>query len=640
MARRLKGPPRHIQRRQDKERGRAAAAGRFRERDATGMIGLFQAGPDGGGRVRPIDRRELGQEVAILPGDAGAAVDGDLVAVDLGPRPRIGLRRGRVRERLGEARGERAVSMLAIHAHDIPHVFSAAALAEAEAARPAGLTGREDWRDLPLVTIDPVDARDHDDAVHAAADASPENRGGFVLTVAIADVAAYVLPDSALDREAEERGNSVYFPDRVVPMLPERISNDLCSLRAGEDRPALAVRIAITRDGGKLGHSFHRVMIRPAAKLSYQQAQAAIDGEPDATTSPLLAPVLKPLWQAYAALQRGRNQRQPLDLDLPERRIVLDSAGQVAGVVTPQRLDAHRLIEEFMVLANVCAAETLEERRQPLLYRIHDEPSLAKLEALREFLKSLDIPLPKDGALRPLLFNRLLARLKDTDHAYIGQEMVLRAQAQAEYAPDNIGHFGLALRRYAHFTSPIRRYADLVVHRALVRALGLGEDGLPDTPVEKLRVIGSRISQAERRAMQAERDTIERLIAGHLAERVGDSFEGRVSGVTKGGLFVRLDDNGADGFVPAATLGGDYFKLHEGLRALVGVRSGEAYRLGDKVRVRLVEATPEAGALRFEILAGGGFLPLAGESRRAGRRAKGADRSAMRKAGKTRGQRP
>jgi ribonuclease R len=596
------------------------------------VIGVFRAEKNGAGRVVPVDRKALGREIAIVRGGAGEAEDGDLVAVELTHDARLGLRQGRVRERLGSLDSERAVSMIAIHANDIPHVFPPEALAAAEAAEPVGMAGREDWRDLPLVTIDPADAKDHDDAVHAVPDGDPANPGGFLLTVAIADVAAYVRPGSALDREAQLRGNSVYFPDRVVPMLPERISNDLCSLRAGEDRPALALRIVIDRKGEKRGHAFHRIMMRSRAKLAYEQAQAAIDGRADATTEPLLAPVLRPLWAAYAALKTALKAREPLDLDLPERRLRLSPDGRVADVVTPERLDAHKLIEEMMVLANVCAAETLEAKKQPLVYRVHDEPSLAKMESLREFLETLDITLPKAGAVRPVLFNHILARVADSEHSVLVSEVVLRSQAQAEYAPDNYGHFGLNLRRYAHFTSPIRRYADLIVHRALIRALGLGDDGLPDMPPERLREIAQAISAAERRAMQAERETIERLIAGFLADHIGATFAGRISGVTKSGLFVKLQDTGADGFVPAATLGADFYAFDEAARALVGARTGEAHRLGDPVTVRLVEAAPVQGALRFEILSEGRYIKPA-EGKRGLQRRKGAD-AARAKAGK------
>jgi len=415
-----------------------------------------------------------------------------------------------------------------------------------------------------------------------------------------------VRPGSALDREALTRGNSVYFPDRVVPMLPERISNDLCSLRPGEDRAALAVRLVVGADGRKRSHSFHRVLMRSAARLNYVQAQAAIDGWPDEATGPLLATVLEPLYLAYRALKHARDARAPLDLDLPERKIVLTAHNTVDRVMTPERLDAHRLIEEFMILANVAAAETLERAHVPLIYRLHDEPDPERVNALREFLRSLDISLPKGGALRAEHFNRILARVKGRDVEKLVNEVVLRTQAQAEYAAENYGHFGLNLRRYAHFTSPIRRYADLIVHRGLIRALRLGDGGLPqEQDAAAVGEIGAQISAAERRAMKAERETFDRLIAHFLADRIGATFAGHISGATRAGLFVKLDDTGADGFVPARTIGTEYFRYHEDRHALIGARSGETYRLGDRVTVRLVEAAPVAGALRFEILSEG-----------------------------------
>ena len=389
-------------------------------------------------------------------------------------------------------------------------------------------------------------------------------------------------------------------------MLPERISNDLCSLRPHEDRAALAVRMVIGADGRKRAHTFHRIMMRSAAKLSYQQTQTAIDGRLDDTTGPLLAPVLKPLYAAYEALKRARAERGPLDLDLPERKILLKGDGTVDRVVTPERQDANRLIEEFMILANVAAAETLEKARVPLIYRVHDEPGIEKVNALREFLATLDIPFAKGGAMRAEAFNKILARVKSHDAEQLINDVVLRTQAQAEYAAENYGHFGLNLRRYAHFTSPIRRYADLIVHRGLIRAIKLGSDGLPesaDTPA--LAEIAAQISAAERRAMLAERETNDRLIAHFLADRVGATFEGRVSGVHRAGLFVKLNDTGADGFIPARTIGDEYFRHDEAGHAMVGARSGETYRLGDRVTVKLVEAAPVAGALRFELLSEG-----------------------------------
>ena len=588
------------------------------------MLGVFRATPGGGGRLMPIERR--GEEMLIDSSDLGEAKDGDLVEVEveIARSGRFGLPRARVLTVIGSVASEKAISMIAIHAHGIPHIFPQSVLSEAEDARPATMAHREDWRDLPLITIDPADAKDHDDAVFAEEDPSPDNPGGVIVTVAIADVSWYIRPKSALDREALKRGNSVYFPDRVVPMLPERISNDLCSLREGVDRPALAVRMVFSKEGRKAGHTFHRIMMKSAAKLSYQQAQAAIDGAPDDKSGPILETILKPLWHAFEVMKRGRDRRQPLELDMPERKIILKPDGTVDRVHIPERLDAHKLIEEMMIQANVSAAETLEKKRQPLVYRIHDAPTLSKQEALREFLGTIGLTLAKGGNLRSNSFNGILASALDTPHQTMVNEMVLRAQSQAIYSPENIGHFGLNLMKYAHFTSPIRRYADLIVHRALVGSLGLGEGGITPDEEAALDDIAAEISTFERRAMAAERDTVNRLIAHHLAGRIGDEFDERVSGVTKAGLFVTLPQFGADGFVPISTLGRDYYIYDEAHQALSGERTGLGYRLGDAVLVKLAEAVPLAGALRFEMLSEGRAMPTAVRSfhkttRRAGK---------------------
>ncbi len=573
------------------------------------LLGVFKDAPGGGGRLLPIERR--GEEMLIDPDDKGDAKDGDLVEVEVARLRSFGLPRAKVLSIVGSVASEKAISMIAIHAHGIPYIFPPAVVAEADDAKPATMSHREDWRDVPLITIDPADAKDHDDAVYAEHDPSPDNEGGVIVTVAIADVSYYVRPSSPLDREALKRGNSVYFPDRVVPMLPERISNDLCSLREAQDRPALAVRMTFSKEGRKAGHTFHRVMMKSAAKLSYQQAQAAIDGNPDDKAGPLLESILKPLWHAYEVMKRGRERRQPLELDMPERKIQLKPDGTVDRVVVPPRLDAHKLIEEMMIQANVAAAETLEKKKQPLIYRVHDGPSLSKQEILREFLATLGISLAKGGNMRANNFNGILAKAEDTPHQTMVNEMVLRSQSQAIYSPENIGHFGLNLMKYAHFTSPIRRYADLIVHRALVGSLGFGEGGITPDEEAALDDIAAEISTFERRAMAAERETVDRLIAHHLAGRIGEEFDGRVGGVTKSGLFVALPDYGADGFIPISTLGMDYFIYDEAHQALSGEKTGLGYRLGDSVTVKLVEAIPLAGALRFEMVSEGRKMPTA-----------------------------
>jgi ribonuclease R len=581
-------------------------------------------------RVEPVDRRSK-ESLLLVEAEARDLADGDLVLAQVAgsAERRYGPKRGKVLEVVGREDDPRAASLLAIHAHGISTGFSEAAEAEADAAAAPTPTGRTDLRQLPLVTIDPPDARDHDDAVFAEPDDDPRNTGGWIVWVAIADVAAYVRPGSALDREAREKGNSVYFPDRVEPMLPERLSAGLCSLREGEDRACLAARMVFGKDGKKRSHGFHRALMRSAAKLSYEEAQAAIDGRPDERAQPLMAAVLTPLFAAYAVLQIGREVRSPLEIESAERRIHFGADGSIAQIVPRASLPAHKLIEEFMIQANVAAAETLEQRRTPLIYRIHDTPSDEKILSLTEFLETLGLPRTKGQAPTTRRFNTLLKATRGGPHAEIVNEVVLRTQMQAIYSTENIGHFGLNLGRYAHFTSPIRRYADLIVHRALVRALGLGDDGLADADIARLKETAEHITFAERRAMAAERDATDRYVAAFLSERVGAEFQGRITGVTRFGLFVRLAETGADGLVPVSSLGGEYFIHDERAHALVGEKSGARWRLGREVEVRLREATPITGGLLFEMLS----EPEAGE------RAAPRPRQAPRRGGFRRGRR-
>lgn len=590
-------------------------------RGAERILGLYRAnrkGPKGlgkGGRLVPVDKK-VRNEFEIVAEDTAGAEDGDLVLAETIPGKRYGLGRARIREVFGNSDDPRSISLIAIHTHGIPDDFPEDVLREAEVAKHHGLKGRTDLRDIPLITIDPADARDHDDAVWAGPDPDPKNEGGVIAIVAIADVAAYVRPGSAMDREAKKRGNSTYFPDRVVPMLPERISNDLCSLLEGEDRACFAVRMVFDKHGNKRSHEFMRALMRSAGSLSYAQVQDAINGRKDDATGPLLEPVLKPLWAAYRTIAKARDERGPLDLDLPEYKIDIGKDGRVAGVRIGDKFESMKLIEEFMIQANVCAAETAEQIQRKLIYRIHDAPSREKLVALAEFLATLDLSFTKGENIRPANFNRILKQVDGTEHDRIVSDVVLRSQAQAVYAPDNIGHFGLNLRRYAHFTSPIRRYADLTVHRALIAGLGFGKDGQTDTELAELGEIAEHISMTERRSMLAERDSKDRFIAAFLEARIGAEFTGRIAGVTRFGLFVKLDDTGADGFVPVSTLGSDFFHHDEILHALIGQRSRIAYSLGDAVRVRLEEAVPVTGGLRFEILEGGSEAPAnAGKGR-------------------------
>ncbi|MEO0486484.1 MAG: ribonuclease R [Pseudomonadota bacterium] len=564
-----------------------------------------------GGRLIPIDKKS-DKEWIVDAGATGGAKDGELVeAEQAGPRGRMGLPKARITDRLGDPSAPKAVSLIAIKQHGIPDDFADDAVAEADAATPAELAGREDLTHLPLVTIDPSDARDHDDAVCAIATDT-----GFTLWVAIADVAHYVRPGSALDREAKKRGNSTYFPDRVVPMLPDRLSGDLCSLHEGVPRACIAVEMKLNPEGDLVGERFTRGLMKSPASLHYEEVQEAIDGRPNDRTAPLLDPVLKPLYAAYAALVNAREARQPLELDLPERQIVLSDKGKVTSVAFKDRLDAHKLIEECMVLANVAAAKVLGAKRTPLLFRVHEEPSPEKLDALRETAGSIGLPLAKGQVLHTRQLNRLLDAARGTDHAEMINISTLRSMTQAYYAPQNYGHFGLALRHYAHFTSPIRRYADLIVHRALITAHGWGADGLTEDEIERLDRTAEHISETERRSMLAERDTTDRYLAAYLSERVGNEFGGRISGIARFGVFVKLDETGADGLVPIREIGDEYFHYDAEALTLTGSDSGREIGLGQRVTVRLAEATPVTGGLRLELLEINGERP--GRSHRRG----------------------
>ncbi|WP_099826780.1 ribonuclease R [Oceaniglobus indicus] len=570
------------------------------------ILGVFRAASEGG-RIVPVDKG-ADTEWRVAAGATHDAQDGELVEAELaGPKNRMGLPAARIVARLGDPSGPKAVSLIAIHQHGIPDDFPDDVLKQAEAAKPATMKGRTDLRDLPLVTIDPADARDHDDACYAHADDDPANPDGHVVWVAIADVAYYVRPGSALDREAKNRGNSTYFPDRVVPMLPDMLSGDLCSLHEGVDRAVIAVRMQIDADGNKLSHRFERAMMRSHASLTYEEVQTAADGAPSDRLAPVMNTLIEPLYAAYRALATARAARQPLALELPERRIELDEDGRVRSVAFKERLEAHKLIEEFMVLANVAAAEELVKRRTPLLFRIHEEPSPEKLDALREVAQASGLTLAKGQVLQTRHLNQLLAQAEGTDFDELMNMSTLRAMTQAYYFPENFGHFGLALRNYAHFTSPIRRYSDLIVHRALIKAHGWGpdprKDGLSAEEIETLEDTAKLISDTERRSMAAERDTTDRYLAAFLSERIGTELAGRISGIQKFGAFVRLDETGADGLIPVRTLGREFFHFDPDAQTLQGSDSGLTLGLGQKVTVRLTEAVPVTGGLILELLA-------------------------------------
>ncbi|MEY8119553.1 ribonuclease R [Falsihalocynthiibacter sp. BN13B15] len=579
------------------------------------LVGIFRTGHEGG-RLVPIDKGS-DKEWQIAAGATLEARDGELVeAQQVGPKSRMGLPRAKIVARLGDPSSPKAVSLIAIHQHGIPDSFPDEVIGEADNAKPAGLGKRLDLREMPLVTIDPPDARDHDDACFAQADDDATNPNGHIVWVAIADVAFYVTPGSALDREARKRGNSSYFPDRVVPMLPDRLSGDLCSLHEGVERACIAVRMVLDKDGNKLGHTFHRAMMKSHASLAYTDVQSAMDGDVNEKCAPLLDEVIRPLYAAYDVLVKARERRQPLELNLPERRIELSDEGKVTSISFRDRLDAHRLIEEFMVLANVAAAETLIEKEQPLLFRVHEEPSVEKLEALRETAISAGLALAKGQVLKTRHLNQLLAQAAKTEHDELINISTLRSMTQAYYSPENFSHFGLALKNYGHFTSPIRRYADLIVHRALITAHGWGKDGLSPEDVAQLDDTAKQISDTERRSMVAERDTTDRYLASYLSERVGNEFQGRVAGIARFGAFIKLDETGADGLVPVATIGREYFVHDPEANTLTGEHSGLKISLGQRALVRLAEATPVTGGITLELLElDGKALPKGGGSR-------------------------
>ncbi|WP_417781868.1 ribonuclease R [Terasakiella pusilla] len=597
------------------------------------ILGIYQ-GDGSQGRLIPTDRRAK-SEFVIAKENTMDAENGELVLCEPLPGRIYGLKPARVVERLGDSNQPKAVSLVCIHAHDIPNEFPAAAVEQAENAKAVPLGKRVDLREVPLVTIDGADARDYDDAVFAEPDTDPKNEGGWHIIVAIADVAHYVRTNDELDRSAYERGNSVYFPDRVVPMLPEALSNGWCSLVPNEDRGCLAAHMWIDADGHLLRHKFVRGLMRSHARLTYEQAQAARDGQTDEITAPLMEQVINPLYGAYESFLKYREERNVLELDVPERKMAFDDEGKVASIDKRQRLDSHKLIEEFMITANVAAAEALEQKSQPCMYRIHDAPGLEKMEALRQFLGSLDIKIAKGQTPNPKIFNRILAQAAETDQSHMINTIVLRSQAQAEYNPENIGHFGLALHRYAHFTSPIRRYSDLLVHRALIKGYGLGEGGLEDGGKD-FSDMGEHLSKTERRAAAAERDAMDRYTTLFMADRVGASFGARINGVTRFGLFITLDETGADGLIPIRSLPGDFYDHDEDLHLLRGKRTGLVFRLGERVEAKLIEADVITGGMVFNLVLKPEDVAKAAKSGSGERRTKKGHRKGFKKGPKSR----
>ncbi len=563
--------------------------------------------------LTPVEKKERRELPVSDVKDGGA---GDLVLCEVSGRgPRVTARVDAV---LGDPFAPKSFSLIAIHKYELPNEFSEAAIDEAHRVAKQPLGEREDLTHLPIVAIDPADARDHDDAIWAAPDDDSDNKGGWKAIVAIADVSFYVRPGSALDKGARARGNSVYFPDRVVPMLPEELSADICSLKQGKARAAMACHLKIAKDGALRNWRFTRAKICVAANIAYEDAQAAIDAanetrvevsSPTCSMPEIEGPVpteivekaLKPLWGCWRALLNAREKREPLELELPERQVVLDEKGRITSVSPRERLDAHRLVEDYMIAANVAAARALEAKKAPVMYRVHEPPSRVKLDALKDYLDTFDIEFTLGQVIKPATFNRILGRVGDAEFRPEIMEQLLRTQMQARYGPERLGHFGLALATYAHFTSPIRRYADLLVHRALVSAYRLGEGGLPPEDAEKFDEVGEHISRLERRAMEAERETIDRYVAAYLADQVGQLVTCRISGVQPFGFFATVVDFGGDGIVPVSTIGDEYYRYEEKSQQLVGEETGTTYRLGQKLKLRIVESNPVTGGLRFEL---------------------------------------
>lgn len=556
-------------------------------------IGIFSPNRHGG-YLSSCNRKDSFKGAHLSHAQAQGLKPGDVVKLSITHRHEI-----KILTRIGSIDDPHIFSELAIHSFSIPHTFSPEALKIASTGKVPALGNRTDYRDIDLVTIDGEDARDFDDAVWAEADTDPSNMDGWRAIVAIADVSYYVRAGSALDREAYERGNSVYFPDRVVPMLPEALSNDLCSLRPHEDRACMVIEMIITANGKLKSYKVKRGLMRSRARLTYNQVQNAINGRFDDTTNPLYNNVIKPLYGVYKSLLKAREQRGTLDLDVPERQILFDQQGDVKDIVLRERFDSHKLIEELMIAANVAAAKTLLAKNWPCMFRIHDKPDTLRVSNLRHILKQLKVGFTKANSPEPRQFNILLHEVKNHKYERMINDLVLRSQTQAKYSPENIGHFGLSLAHYAHFTSPIRRYADLIVHRCLISALTLGEDGYESKPTN-LEKQGDHISQMERIAAQAEREVSDRFAISYVSTKVGEIFNTVIVGVNRVGLFVEIPTSGAQGFIPKHSLGSD-FHFDEPNHRFVSRRSKASFQLGDSVEALLVEANVVTNSLSFRL---------------------------------------
>ena len=597
--------------------------GQFRFRPPHTVL-IMQNSAEADRRHVGVFREESGQHLVRLAEKGGrrsvavphkhinGASSGDLVLVERLPGR---SKQAKVVERLGNEGQKLSPSLIALKANGIPHEFPAAIFADARDAVRSAAPAGDDLTRIPFLTIDPSDARDRDDAVCAEPDGNPANPGGHIVWVAIADVSRLVEAGSELDREARLRGNSTYFPDMTVPMLPPELCENACSINAGFERQCIVVRIAVDREGKRLSHEFRRGRIRSRAALDYVRAQSIADGEYRPKLEELRQ-LIGRLWDAYAALKVEREQRSPLNLDIPERRISLAQSGGVKAIMKEERLDSHRLIEEFMILANVCAAETLLQAKFLSLRRVHEDPVGERIAELARTAVASGLPFAHGNRTTTRRLNELLERAERaecSDHVCLA---VLRSLNLARYSTAPAGHFGLNLPNYVHFTSPIRRYADLVVHRMLIRVAGMGPDGISDREIKALDGIAGHISMTERRSASAEREAHARFAADYLSGKVGAEFEAMVTGVARHGIFVRLDGIGAEGIIRRAALGlgRQRFNRDAGILSIAG--SGKSYRAGMRLRVRLAGAEAFSGSVEFVPADGDGSARASRKRRR------------------------
>ena len=543
------------------------------------------------------ENRRITQDILVAPGESGGANSGQVVILEILQQPSKHAQPiGRIVEVLGNYADPGMEIEIALRKHDLPHEFPRDVEKQAKAISPVvaqeDWTGREDIRNLPLVTIDGETARDFDDAVYCA----PE-KGGYRLVVAIADVSHYVQTSDALDREAILRGNSVYFPRRVIPMLPEELSNGLCSLNPQVDRLCMVCDMHVSNNGDIGKYRFYPSVMHSQARLTYTQV-AAMLAEPDgelARSKAAIVPHLQHLYELFQKLLKARAKRGAIDFETVETQMIFTDQGKIERIVPVVRNDAHKLIEECMLAANVCAAGYLHEHGHTVLYRIHQGPTPEKLEALREFMKEFGLQLTGGDEPQAADYSRLLKQIKGRPDAGLLQMVMLRSLRQAKYEPENIGHFGLGYEAYTHFTSPIRRYPDLLVHRAIKAVL----HGKQYKPAQKWAELGAHCSMTERRADDATRDVEAWLKCFYMRDHLGSVFTGTVSSVTSFGMFVSLDDLYVEGLIHISELGKDYFHFDATKHQLLGERTGQRYRLGDRVQVRVVKVDMESTKIDF-----------------------------------------